>query len=198
MTTPWHDRWREGRIGFHEGQPNTFLERHLAHLGTARRVLVPLCGKTEDLAYLAAAGHQVVGVELVPEAARAFFDEHPDLPPGAVEIVVADIFATDRATVGAVDALWDRAALIALPADARARYVAHLRTLLAPGARGLIVTIEYPQDRTDGPPFAVFEDELRRLWAGADVTIVDTGIAGNRRLEVDGIPPTERCYALTL
>ena len=46
----WIARWAEGRIGFHEGRPNTFLTHHVARLGSHRRVLVPLCGKSEDLA----------------------------------------------------------------------------------------------------------------------------------------------------
>ncbi|MBL9037808.1 MAG: hypothetical protein JNG84_04760, partial [Archangium sp.] len=76
----WVTRWNEGRIGFHEGKPNAWLARHHAELGHTQRVLVPLCGKSEDLAYLAALGHQVVGVELVELAARAFFTEHSLTP----------------------------------------------------------------------------------------------------------------------
>ena len=72
----WLERWRENRIGFHEGHPNSYLERHRSELGAGRRVLVPLCGKTEDLAYLASLGHHVVGIELAEAAARAFFVEH--------------------------------------------------------------------------------------------------------------------------
>ncbi len=69
----WKTRWQAGQIGFHEGRPNAFLEAHAARLGIARRVLVPLCGKSVDLAYLAGLGHDVVGVELVEEAAAACF-----------------------------------------------------------------------------------------------------------------------------
>jgi hypothetical protein len=65
-----------GQIGFHEGAPNAFLQEHVAKLGASRQVLVPLCGKSEDLAFLAARGHAVVGVELVEDAVRAFFSEH--------------------------------------------------------------------------------------------------------------------------
>ena len=64
----WRDRWQAGQIGFHEGRPNSFLERFADRLPRGGRVLVPLCGKAEDLAYLAGRGHEVVGVELVEDA----------------------------------------------------------------------------------------------------------------------------------
>ena len=76
----WRARWRDGRIGFHEGLPNAQLAEHLGRLGTKRRVLVPLCGKAEDLAFLGAHGHQVVGVELEPAAIESFFEEHGMVP----------------------------------------------------------------------------------------------------------------------
>ena len=57
----WRARWSEGRTAFHEGKPNEHLVKHRALLGKATRVFVPLCGKAEDLAYLAANGHEVIG-----------------------------------------------------------------------------------------------------------------------------------------
>ena len=180
----WTTRWRDGRIGFHEGAPNTLLTAHVSSLGDARRVLVPLCGKTEDLAFLAAQGHSVVGVELVEDAVRAFFSEHALTPTvtrrgdvtefshGAVTVLSGDVFATTPALVGPVDALYDRAALIALPEAVRARYVAHLRPLLAPGAEGLVVALEYPPEAMSGPPFSVPDAEVRRHFEGLDVTVL--------------------------
>jgi len=196
MSTLWHERWRDGRISFHEGRVNAFLARHLSRLGTGRRVLVPLCGKAEDLAYLAAAGHEVIGIELVPEAAEAFFDEHPHLREGPVRIVVGDFFATTAADVGPIDAFYDRAALIALPDELRPRYVEHLRRLVAPGAPGLVITIEYRQELAAGPPFAVFEDEVRALWSGSSIELVDEGPAASARLRDAGATPVERCFAI--
>ena len=195
----WFDRWREGRIGFHEGRPNRFLERHHARLGERRRVLVPLCGKADDLAYLAGLGHEVVGVELVEDAVRAFFAEHGLTPTvergvyraGAVTIVAGDFFATSRAVLGAVDALYDRAALIALPPDLRPRYAAHVRGLLPAGAPGLIVTLEYPPGHLDGPPFSVLEAELRALYPELPIEALDRADDPRR-----GAPVEERCFAI--
>src|SRR5690606_25526965 len=55
----WHQAWRDGHTAFHEGATNRFLARYLPLFGPARHVLVPLCGKTEDMATLARAGHSV-------------------------------------------------------------------------------------------------------------------------------------------
>ena len=47
MNEPWIERWKEGRIGWHEPEGNASLQRHWR--GTGLRVIVPLCGKTPDL-----------------------------------------------------------------------------------------------------------------------------------------------------
>ncbi len=202
----WIERWAEGRIGFHEGRPNQYLERHAARLAGARRVLVPLCGKAVDLAYLASRGHEVVGVELVEDAVRAFFAEQAVTPAvqrrGAfveyaadgITILAGDMFATTRELIGPIDGFYDRAALIALPPALRARYVPHVRGLVR-AAPGLVITLEYEQALMDGPPFAVFEDELRVLYAGDPVELIEDGAANVPRLP-PGTPARERCFAI--
>lgn len=173
----WHARWNQGQIGFHEGAPNAFLTKHAAQLASeSTRVLVPFCGKTRDLAWLASLGHEVVGVELSPIAAQAFFDESSVTPErttrapleslrgDGVEILVGDFFDVTRAHVGEVTCAYDRAALVALPPDMQRRYVAHLLSLLPPGARILLVALEYEQSRMDGPPFSVTEATVRALF----------------------------------
>jgi thiopurine S-methyltransferase len=202
----WKDRWAEGKTAFHEGKPNSFLADHLAHLaGTS--VLVPLCGKTEDLAFLAAHDHTVIGIELVESAVAAFFSEHALTPhierrrdlalytSGAATIIAGDLFAVTRDDVGPLDALYDRAALVALPADLRVRYVAHLRTLLPPEAPGLLVSLDYPQDQMEGPPFAVPDAEVRAHYPHATLLAERPAVGGR----VGALPNAiERCYRVRL
>src|SRR5690348_18017582 len=71
----WLERWREGRTGFHRDTPMPLLLRHWPALALPRgsRVLVPLCGKTLDMPWLAEQGHRVLGVELSPLAVEQFF-----------------------------------------------------------------------------------------------------------------------------
>lgn len=202
----WFERWKEGRIGFHEGRTNALLAEHANALEGRRRVLVPLCGKSEDLAFLAARGHEVVGVELVEDAVAAFFAEH-DLVASvekrgdltfyraeAFTLIVGDVFDVTPNDVGDIDALYDRAALIALPEPTRRRYVAHLRRLVASGAAGLVVTFEYPQELMQGPPFSVSEAELRALYAGLEVDAV--GEQASENFAAQGIDARSRAFVI--
>ena len=172
----WLSRWREGRIGFHEGRPNDLLVSHARALGPPGRVLVPLCGKTEDMAYLASLGHEVVGIELAEAAAEDFFREHGleaapkphgalvERSTGGITILQGDFFDVRAEHVGAITAFYDRAAIVALPPELRPRYAAHLRKLAGDDAPGLLIAFEYPQEQMAGPPFSVGEDELRRYF----------------------------------
>jgi len=200
----WKARWSEGKIGFHEGAPNAFLARHASRIADRRRVLIPLCGKSEDLAYLAAHDHEVIGIELVEDAVRAFFAEHGATPSitrrgplviytsGAITVFAGDLFDVNEADVGAIDAIYDRAALIALPPELRPRYVDHLRTLVPSRTQALLVTLEYPQDKLDGPPFSVPETEVRALYASAE--LIDERLATGGRIAEAGVSAIERCY----
>jgi thiopurine S-methyltransferase len=165
----WEQRWREGRIGFHQDRPSPLLEAHWDALRLPRdsRVFVPLCGKSLDMAWLASRGHRVLGVELSELAVDQFFVEHRLVPQvhasplgvhhvaGAIEIIRGDAFALDAAALSDCAGLFDRAALIALPPVLRERYVRELHARLPAGCRGLLVTLEYPADEKTGPPFSV-------------------------------------------
>lgn len=177
----WQARWEQGQIGFHEGAPNRFLARYLDRLGAPGAVFVPLCGKTHDLDLLAAKGWRVTGSELVPLAVEQFFLERGitpatrALPSGteyasaseggaSVAIVVGDVFAFEPAD-GPFDALFDRAALVAIAPSDRERYAEKLASVLRQGGRMLLVTFEH--DLGAGPPHSVPGEEVERLFAGA-------------------------------
>lgn len=177
--TDWHERWNEGRIGFHLPDVNeTLVKYHKRLLAEPGRVLVPLAGKTLDMTFLAEQGHEAVGVELVEKAARAYFEDHKLVPAvheaphllmeaGGVEMHVADFFDVEDASLAPVDAIWDRAAMVALDAPTRERYAARLKGLLPRGRRLLLVTFAYDQSAIDGPPFSVPDEEVERHYAGA-------------------------------
>ena len=175
----WQARWSRSEIGFHLSEVNPYLQRYWPALGLLEgaRVLVPLCGKSLDLAWLAGQGYQVTGVELAQRAVEDFFAEH-ELQPvisevgafrhyqaGNVEIYCGDFFALTAQQLAGCAALYDRAALIALPEPMRERYVAHLTQILPAGCQGLLVTLDYDQAHMEGPPFAVADDEVQRLFA---------------------------------
>jgi thiopurine S-methyltransferase len=176
----WHQKWERGEIGFHESETNPLLIRHFDKLQTAAggRVFLPLCGKTRDIAWLLAAGLCVVGAELSPVAVEQLFRDLGVIPKIAsagklvrysangIDILAGDIFAVSADDLGPVDAIYDRAALVALPAGVREQYAAHLvRTTGA--APQLLVTLEYDQPLLAGPPFSVDSGEVQRHYGVA-------------------------------
>ncbi|MGY2439024.1 thiopurine S-methyltransferase [Pseudomonas sp. SDO52101_S400] len=176
----WHKKWESNQIGFHQPEVNPYLLRHWPDLtiSVQARVLVPLCGKSLDLLWLAGQGHRVLGVELSERAVEDFFREQKLQPQineeggfkvyraGAIELWCGDFFALSANDVADCTALYDRAALIALPAPMRERYAAHLLSILPAGVSGLLITLDYDQQQMSGPPFAVEDAEVRRLFGG--------------------------------
>ena len=73
----WRQSWSEGRTGFHQADYNRHLVAYAERMPKGR-VLVPLAGKTRDIAFLTQSGYEVVAVELVPSAVEAFFEEYVD------------------------------------------------------------------------------------------------------------------------
>ncbi len=173
----WRDRWAANLIGFNQPHVNPYLIQLWPELSVkpGERVFVPLCGKSIDMGWLGAQGFHVVGVELSEKAVEDYFAENGIQPNiqqrgdfkvyshGAGEIWCGDFFALTAEDIGNCTAVYDRAALIAMPADLRWRYVQHLNRLLAEDARGLLITLDYDQSEMAGPPFAVDEDEVQQL-----------------------------------
>ena len=212
----WHERWQQNRIGFHQDRPLPLLCKHWPALGVAAdaRVFVPLCGKSVDMAWLAGRGHRVLGVELSELAVRQFFEERgldPDVretrygrhyTAGPYELIAGDAFGLDAEALASCSAVYDRAALIALPPDLRRRYADTTWRHLPAGCTGLLVTLEYPQEQKDGPPFSVEEAEVRQLLEpGWDIAVLERRdiLAGEDRFREAGVTHLHTAvYQLTL
>lgn len=185
----WHQRWREGNIPFHEGRVNGYLKIYFDRLecGADDLVFVPLCGKAVDMKWIRERGCRVLGVELSPIASRDFFvdsgvDYAVEEEGGfkkysgqGVELLCGDLFAMARGGFENVKAIYDRASYIAFDAAMRERYADFICSMLPRGAPVLLLTLDYPQDLMDGPPFAVGEDEVRERFEGRyDVAHLET------------------------
>lgn len=177
----WLERWEQNQIGFHQNEINSHLQEYWPRLQlpAGSPVFVPLCGKSRDLLWLRAQGHPVLGVEVSPIAVRDFFNENRLTAQVSAQgkfdrweadglvVLRGDFFDLPPALLTAVTAVYDRASLIALPPDMRARYVHKLREILPPAFRMLLVTMEYDPGEMSGPPFAVSEAEVRSLYEPA-------------------------------
>ncbi|WP_295456357.1 thiopurine S-methyltransferase [uncultured Thiodictyon sp.] len=174
----WLGRWHRGETGWHLDAVNRHLSTFWPGLEVpvGTQVLVPLCGKTLDLLWLAGQGYRVLGVELSRLAIDAFFVDNgltPTVTDDAglrryrvdeLEILCGDVFALSAAQVAGVGAVYDRAALIALPPALRERYATHLNALLPAGVPRLLITLDYDQAMISGPPFSVSNAEVERLF----------------------------------
>jgi thiopurine S-methyltransferase len=212
MTTDWHARWEEGRIGFHREEVNPWLTKFLEHIvHEDKRLLVPMCGKSLDMTFLAEHAHEVVGIELVEKAVIEFFAEknvaatveegpHRIYRHGRVELHVADVLDSPLEPYGTFDAIWDRAALIALPKIVRAQYAGRLLQMLKPGGHMLLVSLSYDQTKLDGPPYSVTDEEVQELYADAgELVRLHSESAGDApaKFEELGLELVESVWKLT-
>lgn len=173
----WLQKWKTNNIGFHRSEANPTLVKYFGELSLLKgsRVFVPLCGKTLDIAWLLSMGYRVAGAELIEMAVEQLFDELGVKPKisrirktrlyraEGIDIFVGNIFDVSNKILGSVDAVYDRAALVALPEDMRHRYTAHL-TEMTGQAPQLLVTYEYDQNLMAGPPFSVSNEEVNQHY----------------------------------
>jgi thiopurine S-methyltransferase len=201
----WHDKWHQQLIGFHQASVNALLLDYWQQLDIEPQgqIFVPLCGKSLDMCYLAELGHNVLGCELNLSAVEQFYaenqltvtcepiGEHQFFDCEQVQIWQGDIFTLAPKITQGISGFYDRAALIAWPESLRLAYVKQLAKLIPQGSRGLLVTLDYPQETLQGPPFAVSQTWVEthmsdyfdiELLACRDV------LADNSRFVKQGVP----------
>ena len=176
----WLERWEKGETGWHRDEVHPELIAHWPSLGLPpkSRVLVPLCGATPDMRWLADQGHEVIGIELSRFAIETFLKRnrvyHVEMDQdgfrtylgGRYQFWCGDIFAMPEEATAGVTALYDRASLVALPPEARQRYARFLTERLVPETKGLLISLDYDQNQMNGPPFSVPESNVRALLVG--------------------------------
>jgi len=181
----WIAKWQANEIGFHLPDVHPLLKKYYPKFfSDAKKIFVPLCGKTHDMSFFADKGKKVLGVELSEQAAQSFFEQSSSKtqsenvvtqkPPfksyhnSSIEILIGDFFELQASHLQKFNHLYDRAALIALPEKLRQRYVQHLRSIL-PSASMLLITLDYNQSQMKGPPFSVEQGEVQKLFSFAKI-----------------------------
>lgn len=174
----WKARWQKNKTGWQMSkiypQLPTYWPR--LQLPESAAVLVPLCGKSLDLLWLKNKNYKVIGVEVSEKAAQDFFRENK-LPFKKYSKASFTIYQSDNLAfwtgdflklkssfLPEIDAIYDKAALIALPAEKRKRYADKLLSLCNARTQMLMNTFEYEQEEMNGPPFAVSFEELKKLF----------------------------------
>lgn len=187
----WQQRWALNELGFQLDAAHPLLAAQLAAMPAQQKVFVPLCGKSPDM-HLLASRYQVIGAELSDIACRDFFTEaslpvvvtadaeHQLWQAEAYQLWQGDFFSLPAKAVAGCQLIYDRAAFIALPPAMRQRYALQLKALFS-SATLLLISLEYPEGEKQGPPFAVFPDEIAALFSGAVIEV-----AGIRNLTGQG------------
>ena len=200
----WRERWDSGRINFNQANANMLLTAHWSKLACSAgsEVFVPLCGKTIDMIWLKSQGHCVIGNELSARAITDFFSEQGLIdearPHGRLtvhttqgyELWCGDFFDMPAAALAGVEAVYDRASLIALPTGVRQRYAAHMTAILPIATAIFLIAFEYDEAEMDGPPFSVTGDEIATLYGSAfDLELVANRevLEGNEDLRERGL-----------
>jgi len=200
----WLDRWQQMQIGFHQDETEPLLQKHWPALGLAAgsTVFVPLCGKSLDMVWLAAQGHRIIGIELSQIAIDEFFADLKLTPEtrteagftvktaGPYELWCGDFFALPPQATNDIQAIYDRAALVALPPAMRKDYACTLMTIGTAMHGALLITLEYDQAAVNGPPHSVLPREVREhftpAWHVAEVDREQTD-SPNPRFKENGI-----------
>jgi thiopurine S-methyltransferase len=173
----WLQKWENNDIAFHEREANPALIKYFGELSLAKdsRVFIPLCGKTLDIAWLLSKGYHVAGAELSEKAieelfmglgvepTRAQLGEVVHYSARNIDIFVGNIFNLTRKMLGPTDAIYDRAALVALPEEVRLRYAEHLKEMTNQAPQ-LLISYEYNQNLMEGPPFSVSNEEVNQHY----------------------------------
>lgn len=175
----WHQKWESNDIAFHQAEANPLLVKYFHELPLTKggRMFLPLCGKTRDIAWLLSKGYRVAGAELSEIAIQQLFQGlgvEPQIVEAenlqrysadSIDIFCGDIFNLSSTMLGPVDAIYDRAALVALPKEMRGRYTAHLMKITATAPQ-LLICYDYDQHLMAGPPFSISNQEVRQHYVG--------------------------------
>lgn len=174
----WHDKWQKNEIGFHLNQPHSLLVKYIdsLNLEKSNRIFLPLCGKSLDIHWLLAQGYHLIGIDLSPIAIEELISElaipfterkleklthyhHPQ-----IDLFVGDFFELTSSNIGKIDAIYDRAALVALPEEVRTDYAQHLMQI-SNQATQLLISFEYDQSVMAGPPFSISPQQLKDYYS---------------------------------
>lgn len=174
----WQSRWQNDKTGWHMDVVYPLLKQYWQHLQLPEgaNVLVPLCGKSKDLHWLADHHFHVIGVDVSQKALQSVMDKRSEAfskstshgltryRSEAMELWEGDFLKVPAAEIPPLHAIYDKAALIALPPQQRKAYADKVLELCSPSTQIFLQTFEYEQAEMNGPPFSVHQKEVNELF----------------------------------
>ena len=148
--------------------PNPNLVAWATAPGTGRTALVVGCGLGDDAEFLAGLGYQVTAFDISPTAIEAARKRFPSSP---VRYLAADLLATPAEWAGAFDLVVEIYTIQPLYGEVRAKAIAAIPGLVAPGGTLLVVAraTEEPDPVRDPSrmPWALTRAEIAALAGDA-------------------------------
>lgn len=175
----WLNVWERDDNAFSLPSVNPDVISYWPKLPEGSRILVPLCGKSKDLLWLAEQGYQVIGVELSERTVVNFFRENKiDYLASAmsihqkiyqakhlsIKLIVGNFFDFQKPPF---DALYDYASMLVLPKALRERYVKHCMMMLKPESSIVLTSLDYASVSEDELPFSITKEEVSEYWGSS-------------------------------
>jgi len=181
----WHKCWQRNSLGFHQETVHPFLEQLLLPrlTSTTEHVFLPLCGKSLDMVWFAQR-MKVSGAELSEIACHDFFQEKDltfELQQRScfnvysyenIQLWQGDFFKLLPADLDKIDWIYDRAAIIALPESMQQQYVQHLSKFVSEHTTLFLISLEFPQEELEGPPFSISSLKVAQLFSDFEVNCI--------------------------
>ncbi len=171
----WIKSWKLGGFytSFHRKDIHPYVLQYMTPEEIENKnILVPLCGKTVDMLYLAQYANKVIGIELVEEAILQFFSENnlsyqkldnETFVSGNITLLKKDFMSLTNQEIGTIDWIYDRASLVALPLEMRKAYLKAIDRLSDIGTKQLIITLEY-FPLINSAPFSIPAEEVNEYY----------------------------------
>jgi hypothetical protein len=152
----WDERFEQGFTPWDRGGVPRALRDFVARSERPLVTLIPGCGAAYELAFLAGQGWDATAIDFSPAAVAT---AKAGLGQWAQRVLQADFF--EYAPAKALDLIYERAFLCALPRAMWPKVAARWAELLAPGAR--LAGFFFFDDAAKGPPFGIERTQLDNL-----------------------------------
>ncbi|XP_057291672.1 thiopurine S-methyltransferase-like [Hydractinia symbiolongicarpus] len=180
----WNNHWENNHSPWDMAGGNPYLNQHFQTMvgnnADGKRIMVPLCGATVDMAWFYKQGLTVVGVEFSEIACKHFFErlsldysieKHDNYTvythDERLKIYQCDFFNTTAAMLGGCfDFCFDVGGLVAMIPEEHQKYINHLDSLFSASIVVLLECFEYDASVHSGPPHSIPTATLEKLLDG--------------------------------
>lgn len=165
----WQERFASGTTPWDRGTPSPQVLAWLADgslQAAGRHIAVPGCGSGHEVAVLAQAGFDVIGLDYAPGAVM-LARERLAAEGLAARVVQADVLAWQPPAP--LDAVYEQTCLCALHPDQWIAYAQQLHRWLRPGGSLFALLMQVRRDsaaegRIEGPPYHLDINTVRALF----------------------------------